>query len=48
MKFGEVIGSGGQGVVQRAIIQDQHVALKSCTIQSSQFSALAKEIKLLK
>lgn len=49
VQFGEVIGGGGQGIVQRAIIHSKNVALKSSKFQHNvQFSGFAKEIKLLR
>ncbi len=50
VQFGEIIGGGGQGVVQSGKIKGQHVALKSCllTNHKNDLTSFAKEVKLLR
>ncbi len=48
VEFGEVIGNGGQGQVQRGVYKSQPIALKTCTIGTEEdFVRFAKEIKIL-
>ncbi len=47
--FGDIIGGGGQGIVQRGKLNRRDVALKSCNMKHSDDAMrFGKEIKLLR